>query len=150
MEGYRAPYTAMDVAKHIIYLCASTGRPVSNLKLQKMLYFVQGEYMKSKNGLPLFADDFEAWPYGPVVHEVYDNYKLYGSSDIYEGIDQDKVKDTGVCDIIDPVISRTRGMTAGELVNQTHQPNGAWAQMYNGLFNQVIPKKLIYQEFAGK
>lgn len=44
MEEYRAPYTAMEVAQHIIYLCASTGSPVSNLKLQKMLYFVQGIY----------------------------------------------------------------------------------------------------------
>lgn len=37
-------YRALTVAEHIIERCNKEGRPISNLKLQKILYFVQAEF----------------------------------------------------------------------------------------------------------
>ena len=42
------------------------GELMSNMKLQKMLYYQQG-YHLAAFGTPLFDEDIEAWMYGPVV-----------------------------------------------------------------------------------
>ena len=41
---------------------------LTNLKLQKILYFAQAEHLKKYNQ-KLFNQDIEAWQYGPVVRE---------------------------------------------------------------------------------
>ena len=57
----------MRLAKYIVQKCYQDGHPISNLQLQKILYFLQIMYGRSTEGKELlFQDDFEAWPYGPV------------------------------------------------------------------------------------
>ncbi len=40
-------YNALDVAKYIITYCKKNQKPISNLKLQKLLYFVQSQFFVS-------------------------------------------------------------------------------------------------------
>lgn len=47
---------------------------ISNLKLQKLLYYAQGTFLAITNS-PLFGDAIEAWMHGPVVPSVYHAYK---------------------------------------------------------------------------
>ena len=54
------------------------GDLMTNLRLQKLLYFAQGWHL-ARFGRPLFDASIEAWPYGPVVPEVYRAYKEYGA-----------------------------------------------------------------------
>jgi len=54
---------------------------ISNLKLQKLLYYAQGIHL-ALYGKPLFNDPIEAWQYGPVVDSVYQTYKTNGSDAI--------------------------------------------------------------------
>lgn len=72
-----AKYTAREIAHYVIDTCTRDGRAISNLQLQKILYFVQLEYCKQAGSL-LFADEFEAWQYGPVLPDVYDEYSFFG------------------------------------------------------------------------
>jgi uncharacterized phage-associated protein len=60
------------VAAHILRLAASEQEPelVSHLRLQKLLYYVQG-WSLGLRGRPLFRDRIEAWTDGPVVPAVY-------------------------------------------------------------------------------
>ncbi|MDR1879307.1 MAG: DUF4065 domain-containing protein [Tannerellaceae bacterium] len=51
---------------------------LTNLKLQKILYYLQGYYLAIYNE-KLFDDEIESWRYGPVVSEVYHAYKSYGN-----------------------------------------------------------------------
>ena len=67
---------AMDVANYIVDYCVKKGSPVSNLKLQKLLYYVQAASLVSF-GEKLFSDEISAWKYGPVVESVYHNFKIY-------------------------------------------------------------------------
>lgn len=69
--------TAKIIAKILINKCHILDREITNLKLQKLLYFAQGHYMQEHDGKPLFEDDFQAWAHGPVVPNVYDEYKEY-------------------------------------------------------------------------
>lgn len=57
------------------------GELMSNMKLQKMLYYQQG-YHLAAFGTPLFDEDIEAWMYGPVVPCVYDHFKKFGAGGI--------------------------------------------------------------------
>ena len=74
-------YSAIAVANYIIEYEHSKNRMISNLKLQKLLYFVQARFFMVY-GKPCFRDKIEAWSFGPVVVNVYHAYKYYGGMDI--------------------------------------------------------------------
>ena len=74
-------YDAIDVARYVINYSQEIGSPVSNLKLQKILYFIQGIYLSTLDK-PCFSDDIEAWGFGPVISDVYHEFKGFGSNDI--------------------------------------------------------------------
>jgi uncharacterized phage-associated protein len=47
---------------------------ISNLKLQKLLYYAQGVHL-ALHDVALFPEEIQAWMHGPVVPEVYQKYK---------------------------------------------------------------------------
>lgn len=70
-----ATLTAQNVADYFLSLVdEDCGDGISNLKLQKLLYYAQGFHL-AIYGKPLFNDPIEAWRYGPVVASVYHRYK---------------------------------------------------------------------------
>lgn len=74
-------YTANQIAIYIVNYCNEKGFDITNLRLQKLLYFVQASFF-SRYKKPCFSDDFEAWEFGPVVAEIYHKYKFFGSRQI--------------------------------------------------------------------
>ena len=64
-------YSAIEVAKYVINRSQEIDSPVSNLKLQKILFYIQAA-MLVKLKKPCFRDEIIAWTYGPVIKEVYD------------------------------------------------------------------------------
>lgn len=75
-------YQAIDVAEYILYYYNSRDIPISNLKLQKILYFLQAEFLILKKH-PLFGDDLLAWDFGPVVLSVYRKYARFAGAPIF-------------------------------------------------------------------
>ena len=76
-------YSALDVARFVINYSNEKDYGISNLKLQKILYFIQAGFLLSLKGQkPCFNDCIEAWDFGPVIPEVYRKYKQFGSTDI--------------------------------------------------------------------
>jgi len=69
-------YNVFDIANKILDngVNPDAGELISNLKLQKLLYYMQGFHL-AVFGTPLFNNDIYAWQYGPVVPEVYHKYK---------------------------------------------------------------------------
>jgi uncharacterized phage-associated protein len=73
-------YKAIDVADYIVDYCNKSGKKISHLQLQKILYFCEAHYLiENKN---LFKDDISKWRLGPVVESVYHEYKTFGSRNI--------------------------------------------------------------------
>lgn len=141
-------YTALEIARYIINKCIELGRPVSNLQLQKILYYVQGEYIKATNGKKLFSDDICAWQYGPVVPDVYYNYNIYSASEITDN--QTKVKlSNDITSIIDPVIDYRSKFSAWELVEQTHSES-PWIDSFNKSNGCVINKSQMEKQFCDR
>lgn len=74
-------YKVMDVARFIVNYSIEIGKPVSNLKLQKLLYFVQVAFI-CQLGVPCYEEPIMHWRHGPVVESVYQKYKAYGAENI--------------------------------------------------------------------
>jgi uncharacterized phage-associated protein len=69
--------TAKQVADWIIAFHHEHGDPITNLRLQKLLYYAQAWRLALADE-PLFDEDFEAWIHGPVVPAVYREFKKHG------------------------------------------------------------------------
>ena len=53
-------YTALDIAKWVISFCYNKEQPISNLQLQKILYFLWVDYF-NRTDEHLFEDEIFAW-----------------------------------------------------------------------------------------
>ena len=71
-----------DLANFIVRFCYTNQMAISNLKLQKILYYVQAWHLVYFNKHPLFDDVPEAWINGPVYREIYNIYKNNGAEEI--------------------------------------------------------------------
>lgn len=137
-------YSALNIAKYAVSKCTNDGCPISNLHLQKILYYLQREYLR--NGYDLFEDEIQAWKFGPVVSTVYYYYCGYGSLPIEE-ISDVKIEQSDVNQIIS-IIDEYKYKDPWELVSETHKPGGAWSIIFNNGTgdHKVIPKMLIAEK----
>ena len=95
---------AHDVARYFVSLVdEEAGDSITNLKLQKLLYYAQGVNL-ALNDVCLFPDPIEAWTHGPVVPNVYRAYKQHGGEAIpVEQVNLEAYeKDT--CELLDEVV----------------------------------------------
>ncbi|MCD8148453.1 MAG: DUF4065 domain-containing protein [Clostridiales bacterium] len=134
-------YQAIDIAKYIIDKCTKDMRPISNLQLQKILYYVQKEFLQ--HGSIAFSEEIEAWQFGPVVPNVYRQYCGFGAIPIRMSYEVDLESDDAK--IIDVVVEKKRILNPWDMVNDTHSKGKAWDIIYQGRIgdHQVIPQNLI-------
>lgn len=135
-------YKAIEIAKYVVSKCCKDDCPISNLQLQKILYFIQMTNLQ-KYKCPLFSDLIEAWQFGPVIPEVYYHYCGYGAMKI-TSIENSSFSEKDSC-IVDNIVEEKRILDPWDLVNATHKTGGAWDIIYNhGKGNRnVIPNNLI-------
>lgn len=57
------------------------GASISNMALNKIVYFVHCDYML-ENEMPLVGAKIEAWQHGPVFRELYHQFKKWGDGEI--------------------------------------------------------------------
>lgn len=69
-----AETTALQVGNYLIDFSHRVGDPLSNLKLQKLLYYAQAWYLALYDR-PLCPEPIEAWVHGPAVPSVYGTFK---------------------------------------------------------------------------
>ena len=141
-------YSALDIARYVISVCFKKNLLISNLKLQKMLYFVWVDFYKI-TGRKIFEDDICAWPLGPVVPTVYYEYCSYAGRPISEYYKSNI--NSGDSVILDSIIINYGKIPANELVDKTHKKGSAWDTIYrNGAGNRkVIPFELIIEKEVG-
>ena len=73
---------ADKLARYIIYYGDIKGTNITMSKLQKLLFFIQKEYIKQTGEL-LFNEEFEAWEYGPIIPSIYFAYCANGTLSLY-------------------------------------------------------------------
>ena len=119
-------YNAIDIAKKII--CKTDvehGDTLSNLKLQKLLYYMQGFHLAFFDE-PFFNESIEAWTYGPVVPVVFQEFKKYKKRSINpDNYHDDLVLTDDEQQMFDMVYSEYNRYSAVALMNMTHT-EGPW------------------------
>lgn len=119
-------YNAIDIAKKII--CKTDvehGDTLSNLKLQKLLYYMQGFHLAFFDE-PFFNESIEAWTYGPVVPVVFQEFKKYKKDSINpDNYHDDLVLTDDEQQMFDMVYSEYNRYSAVALMNMTHT-EGPW------------------------
>ena len=141
-------YNAIAVAGYIIEYEHSKDRLISNLKLQKLLYFVQAQFF-IEYGKPCFGNKIEAWSFGPVVPDVYHTYKIYGSLDITkleDGINIDDISDEHK-ETINSVSETFSDTPVYEMVDITHHQT-PWMRAKRNQFSNEITNESIQQFFC--
>jgi len=141
-------YNAMEIADYIINRCYEENKPVSNLQLQKILYFVWVDYYR-QTGKTLFGDSICAWQFGPVVPEVYYEYCAYGGRPINIRCETEITQEDAL--IIQNIIAEYIDIPVNVLVDRTHKKGSAWDMVYqggNGNRN-VIPFQMIKEIECG-
>lgn len=138
-------YNALLIARYIIKYCNENGYVISNLKLQKLLYFIQAEFLVSKN-TSCFSDNIEAWDFGPVVPIVYRRYKVYGSAHIPFMFEDDSYNiEKEDKDLINGILDKCAVYSASYLVDITHKQD-PWINAYHSR-NKLISNESIKQFF---
>lgn len=147
MERKGGKYSAITIAEWFLYyndkmLETEDADTISNLKLQKLLYYAQGCFLGLKNR-PLFNENIVNWTHGPVVEEVYYIYRNNGSNGIeYDGqYDRSIDRETEV--ILEEVYETFGKYSAWGLRNMTHEED-PWK---NTVRNQIIPNSEIMTYF---
>ena len=139
-----------ELAHYIVDKCSNDGKPVSNLQLQKMLYFLQSVYCSATNGELLFEDEFEAWPYGPVIRSVYREFSIYGGDTIDERYPVELEMPPEIKAFIDQGIEVLRDKSPWDLVKTSHAPGSPWDRVYRDGkgCRDVIPNSMIIEAYG--
>lgn len=132
-------YNAEIIADYFLYKAQNDSQELlSNLKLQKLVYYAQGLHLAMK-GAPLFDEEIKAWEYGPVIPELYHKFKSFGSEEIkITGFDPNIIDDK-TREFLDEVFSVLGQFSAIGLMNLTHEDQ-CWKDAYP---NEVITKEAM-------
>lgn len=111
-----------EVAKYFLaQMNDDAGDLISNLKLQKLVYYAQGFHLALFDR-PLFSEEIQAWTHGPVVPCLYHTYKEYGQGSIPAPVDIDFDRfDIETREFLDEVYSVFGQFSAWKLRNMTHE-----------------------------
>lgn len=141
---------ARDVANYLIASAHEHGSFVSNLKLQKLLYYAQGWHLGIFQRC-LFSEKFEAWIHGPVIPSLYREFKGYSWRNIDEDVRKPEFA-SEVVDFLDEMIGEYLHLDAYHLEKMTHRES-PWVAARGQLeidapSNAEIDENLMRDHFA--
>lgn len=107
---------------------------VTNLQMQKLMYFFEAYYMLVHNDVEKLYDcNFNAWAFGPVAIPLYKEFKKFGnnpieltSDNITAGNNIDKEKKL----LLDNIYDVFKNVSATDLVAYTHMKNSPWSEVW--------------------
>ena len=143
-------YSAIKVSRYIIKYSNENNLIISNLKLQKLLYFIQSHFLVQKNEI-CFTDEIKTSDLGPIVQNVYDEYKHFGAGNIpfifvsYE-ISKDDIREDDR-KLIDEVIDEFSTFRSSELMEMIKNQD-PWIRTYKQGDKISIDTKLLKEFFT--
>lgn len=110
--------TADKVADYFIRDAHESGQFISNLQLQKLVYYAQAWHLAIYDE-PLFDEPIEAWVHGPVIPSLYHKFKDFQWNPIDCDIGEVKLP-RKVVEHLDEVIEVYGGFAGWELERLVH------------------------------
>jgi Uncharacterized phage-associated protein len=130
------PVDARDVANYILDVADRNNAPITNLALQKILFFCHAIFLIQCRS-PLIHNPIEAWRMGPVVRSVYDAFRCFGREPITaRAVHSDPLDERvfvvpfspseRVREVLEPIITSYAQMNPMGLVYLSHVHGGPW------------------------
>jgi uncharacterized phage-associated protein len=123
------------VANLVLDVAQKRGVPVTNMALNKIVFFVHSDYL-IECGSPLVGAKIEAWKHGPVFREIYHEFKAWDDEPIsgkakrvdpHSGEVQEATADFGnEEEHIRALIDRYVHFSAAYLRALSHRAGGPW------------------------
>lgn len=130
MNSKGGKISAAQLAKYVVWYANEQHISITQLKLQKLLYFIQMAYLR-KSGDLLFDDPIEAWEFGPVVRSVYIDYCGNGSLPLRSESEDDGHIERYLNDdeihVVQSVLNDKLNWRSARLVKQSHSER-PWKQ----------------------
>jgi len=151
--------TPLQVAEFFIAFSNTTGDVITNLKLQKLVYYAQAWHL-AIFGEPLFDDDFEAWVHGPVLPSLYQEFKEFRWRPIDRELDEysyfsirEKLGNQ-TTELLDEIIEEYYDLTGHELEQLAHTED-PWIKARGGracdaICHNVIEKSWMQQYYSSR
>lgn len=156
-------YDVRDVANFTLDHADARGLEITNLALQKLLYFAHGWFFAIFEK-PLIKNKFEAWQYGPVQRVLYDQFKAFKDRPIRgvrathinptngEPIYREPTIQAAHAEVVRAVLQKYERFSAGQLVNKSHAEDSPWEFVWQQAEEVIypgmrIPDALILDHF---
>lgn len=137
---------ALDLAGYVVKYGIDNSVPVTNLQLQKILYFLQIRSLQEDADAPVIEHpNFEAWKFGPVIKKVYDKFCLSGGLQIIF-YPQDVNTSATIAPYLEDCLNKLCKVRSWKLVDFAHRSDGAWSKSYIENQKEKIPDSYILNE----
>jgi uncharacterized phage-associated protein len=144
-------YSYQLVADYFIALSNEIHSPITNLKLQKLVYYAQAWNLALLNR-SLIEEDFQAWVHGPVIPQLYNEYRQFGwkpiiREDLEEGA-LVRIKNEfspDVMKVLTDVEYEYFGLEAYQLEKLTHNED-PWLLTRTGLAEDEPSERIITKQ----
>lgn len=143
-----SPFDPRSICNLILDEAEKADRSITNLALQKLLYFAHGQHLMETKS-PLVSGFFEAWRYGPVHPTAYHAFKTAGAEavrirastkDLFSGIFQPipSCTDAAAVGRVQRIIRLYGNLTPGRLVEVSHAKNAPWAYILDKARTETV------------
>ena len=137
------------IADYLLCACRERGELLTNLKLQKLLFYAQAWHLALK-GEELFSEDFQAWVHGPVLLSQYHRFKDFKWTPIDVELEKPEL-DQGLVSFLDEIIDVFGSENAVALEIMTHR-EPPWLEARGNLpphepCNNYISKKTMEEYY---
>lgn len=139
-----------DIVKDSYYLISlfnKAKRTITQLQIQKLMYFFEAFYMNEKGTNTLYDCHFNAWMFGPVAIPLYKRYKEFGefpieltNEEIELGYSIDKEKK----EMLEEIFRALGNLSSAQLVNLTHMPGSPWHKKWLDNNQKIVNGKSSY------
>lgn len=148
MKDEFSPRDPIAVANYVIDYTNNHSKPITNLKLQKILFYLQAAFLVEYD-TPLMETKFSRWQYGPVSKDVYFSFNDNGASNIKSKakilnfdtfeVDEPLLKiDSRYKIKVDEYIEKLADYSASNLVQHTHNQS-IWSDFKTSISNRNAP-----------
>jgi len=161
----KGPYDARAVANYFLDLAKKEGRTIDPMGIQKLVYFAHG-WNLAMYGTPLISQRVEAWDYGPVIRDLYGDFKRFGNLPVEGPVLALKMEPgtmkvrltkpelighapAETLSLLDRVWEVYKPFTSIQLANMTHVPGSPWKTARDQNLS-VISDDLIRNWFTGQ
>lgn len=108
-------------------------KDVTNLQVQKLMYFFECYYMNLNDGQKLYDCNFCAWAFGPVAIPLYKEYKKFGNNKIELDEKQRKIGEEISDDkkeVMNQIYKVFGNLSPMALVAYTHREDSPWTKVW--------------------